>query len=281
MSLNDFLLTAEHISKKYGAHAVLRDVCLTVRRGEAVALVGENGCGKSTLLRILCGVTAPFGGTLNTAPGTRTALIPERFEKINMSAARFLSHMRLLENADPEAVKRCCELFSMEAYLSIPLKYLSKGMLQKVAVIQALLAPRDIIFMDEPLSGQDAVSQLHFVDEVRLRMQNGMAVVMACHEPFLIEALADRVLQLKDGVLIDGTDYLANTAKPHCMLMTLPGIQKDELAALLSHKLPGTRFDIRTCGQTLCIEADKVHGPALLALLLQHNIRIVKYEETL
>lgn len=275
------IITAQHIRKTYDGRDVLTDACIDVCRGEAIALVGENGCGKSTLLRILCGVTHPAGGTVRTAPNLRTALIPDRFEKINMSVERFLSHMCRMEGAEMEAVTRYCALFSMDVHLSTPLKYLSKGMLQKVAVIQALLGERDILFMDEPLSGQDAVSQFKFVDEIRRRKRDGMAVVMACHEPFLIEALADRALQIKDGVLIDGTGYLTRRQRPRCVALVMFGGTPNALAALVSRELPDANPDFSACGQMLRIEAERAHGPALLALLLKHGIRVVKYEEAL
>ncbi len=271
------VLSALHIRKSYGGRHVLNDACLDVRRGEAVALVGENGCGKSTLLRLLCGVTRPDGGTVTTAATTRAALIPDRFEKLNMSAARFIEHMRGMENADAKSAAHYFDMFAMTAYLDTPLKYLSKGMLQKVAVIQALLGERDILFMDEPLSGQDAVSQLRFADEIRRRKQDGMAVVMACHEPFLIEAVADRVLQIKDGALADGTGYMIQSASPRCVILALP--DKADIGALVQAASPDAQLS--PCGRMLRIEASRTSGHELLTLLLAHGIRIIKYEETL
>ncbi len=271
------IISALHIRKAYGGRPVLKDVCIDVRRGEAVALVGENGCGKSTLLRLLCGVTRPDDGHVVTAADTRAALIPDRFEKINMTAARFLDHMRGMENAESKTTAHYCDMFAMTAYLNTPLKYLSKGMLQKVAVIQALLAERDVLFMDEPLSGQDAISQLRFADDIRRRKRDGMAVVMACHEPFLIEALADRVLQIANGALADGTGYMMQSVSPRCVILALPG--GTDIGALVRNA--DATAQISPCGQMLRIEADRACGHELLAMLLAHGIRIVKYEETL
>jgi ABC-type multidrug transport system ATPase subunit len=273
------ILTADHIHKTYNGRDVLTDACLDVHMGETVALVGENGCGKSTLLRVLCGVTSPDGGNVRALPDVRPAFIPDRFEKINMSVARFLDHMRQLENAEPKAIDRYAAMFSMSAHMDTPLRFLSKGMLQKVAVIQALLAERDILFMDEPLSGQDAVSQLSFADEIRRRKKNGMAVVMACHEPFMIEMLADRVLQIKDGVLIDGTDYITKSARPRCVILAMTSEAACDVTVLLNEALPEAHPDITPCGQMMRIEADRSFGPALLSFLLSRSIRIVKYEE--
>ena len=269
------VVSAEHVRKIYTQRTVLTDASLNVHRGEALALVGENGCGKSTMLRLLCGITRPDSGMVTMAPGIRTAFIPDRFEKINMTTSRYIEYMRDLENADVKTVEHYCEMFSMTAYLDIPLNYLSKGMLQKVAVIQALLIEHDLLLMDEPLSGQDAVSQLRFADEIRRRKQDGMAVIMACHEPFLIDALADRVLQINDGVLIDGTDYLTQSAGPRCVILVMPG--DANINSLVNNV--SLNADINTCGQLSRIDADTSLGPALLSLLLEHGIHIVKYEE--
>jgi ABC-type multidrug transport system ATPase subunit len=132
------ILDASHISKKYGSQTVLADISLTVKRGEAVAIVGENGCGKSTLLRVLCGATKPSGGNVTLARGAKAALIPDRYEKINMTAHSFLSHMAAMEQESADVLKAYYRAFFLEGMTGTPMKFLSKGTLQKVAVIQAL-----------------------------------------------------------------------------------------------------------------------------------------------
>lgn len=91
--------------------------------------------------------------------------------------------------------------FHLETMLKTPMKYLSKGTLQKAAVIQALLGKRDLMFLDEPLSGQDTLSQMTLIQELRERKEEGMALIMACHETYLIEELADRIYEIKEGEL--------------------------------------------------------------------------------
>jgi ABC-2 type transport system ATP-binding protein len=272
------LFRASHVSKRYGGRAVLKDVDLVVNKGEAIAIVGENGCGKSTLLRILAGVTKPSGGSVTLSPKAKAGFIPDRYEKINMKAAVFLSHMAAMEGKRPGAAEGLCRAFFLDGMLDTPMKYLSKGALQKVAAVQALIGERDILFVDEPLSGQDAASRANFTDEILKRKQSGTAVVMACHEPYLIEKIADSILQIKNGALTDGTEYLFMRAQPRCVFLLeysggasgLMDVLKDEIRESAS---------VTACGRLLRLEADRSCAVRLMRLLLAKNAHIVKFEE--
>jgi energy-coupling factor transporter ATP-binding protein EcfA2 len=91
--------------------------------------------------------------------------------------------------------------FFMEDLIDLPMGRLSKGTLQKVAVVQALLRPRDLLILDEPLSGQDEKSQRVFIEKVLERKRAGAAVLLACHEQLLAERLADGAYRLDaDGL---------------------------------------------------------------------------------
>ncbi len=268
------MLAAEHIGKTYDKHSVLKDINLAVRKGEAIALVGENGCGKSTLIRILSGLTPPSQGRVSAAPGSQCAFVPDRFDKVNMTIPRYLSHMRLLGGAETEEPEPYYGLFSLGDMLDTPMKYLSKGTLQKAAVIQALTSACNIMFLDEPLSGQDTASQYQFARELKKRKAAGMAIVMACHEPFLIEELADVVYQFKEGILVSGESYVFERGRTHCIFLIEPNNADlaDELASL------GVQMTV--LGRLAKIEAPRDTAKALFALFAAQNVRIVKYDET-
>ncbi len=269
------ILSAEHIGKTYDSHSVLKDISLGIGRGEAVAFVGENGCGKSTLIRILCGLTRPSKGRVSMSPDISLVLVPDRFDKVNMTIPRFMSHMLAMDGAKPEAAEPYYKAFFLDGMLDTPMKYLSKGTLQKAAVIQALAASRDIMFLDEPLSGQDAASQSHFAHELKKRKAAGVAIVMACHEPLLIEELADTIYQIKDGMLMDGESYVFERGKSRCVFLAELG------GADISDKLKAAGAETTALGRLTRIEADRSKARELFVLLTAHeNVRIVKYDET-
>lgn len=202
-------LEAKNIKKTYKRKEILKDISLSVKEGEIIALVGTNGCGKSTLLRILAGITMPSAGKVITSQDCRLSFIPDRYEKSNFTIPGFMEHMqRILQINAGKQLEVYYKNFHLEDMLDTPMKQLSKGTLQKAAMIQALLGEKDLLFMDEPLSGQDRKSQQYFVKEIKGQKEQGLSVLMACHEPFLIKELADKVYWIKDGFLTDGRDYV-------------------------------------------------------------------------
>jgi ABC-type multidrug transport system ATPase subunit len=275
--MDSLFIAADHICKTYNGNLVIDDISLTVKKGEAIALVGANGCGKSTLIRILAGLTQPTKGKVTTASKARLALVPDRFDKINMTIPQFMSHMLALDGIkDTSVLDALYKDFYLESMLDTPMKFLSKGTLQKTAVIQALASPRDVMFLDEPLSGQDVASQSHFAEELKRRKAAGMAVVMACHEPFLIEELADRICQIKNGKLIDGADYVFDRGNTSCIFLIEPPYAQfiDRIKDVEGE------VHISSLGRTIRIETNRESAQRLFGLFVEERVHIIKYEET-
>lgn len=193
------------ITKQYGSRSILKETDLNIDKGASIAFIGRNGSGKSTLLKILSGLVRPSGGTVRYSGKPLFHYIPEHFPKLNLTARQYLGAMGRIDGIRKgEFAMRCQELlcnFYMEDMAETPIKYLSKGTLQKVGVIQALLKIPDILILDEPLSGQDVPSQEMFVKRMRELNQGGMTLVMACHEKYLVEQLAQEVYQIDRGCI--------------------------------------------------------------------------------
>lgn len=168
--------------------------------------------------------------------------------------------------------------FHLETMLKTPMKYLSKGMLQKAAVIQALLGKRDLMFLDEPLSGQDTLSQMTLIQELRERKEKGMALIMACHETYLIEELADRIYEIKEGELADGIPYVYGTHRKQCSLLFKP-CSRQSVLEILKQCLPEEGWNITDFGTICRIEADTVLADKLFGICLEKQWHIVRYEE--
>lgn len=278
--MGQFIVEANNIGKKYDGKTVLKDISLKAERGEAVGLVGVNGCGKSTLLRILGGLSNPSSGAVSRQAGIRMAFIPDRYEKINMTLGKFMEHMYRMETESEgrDCMENYLHQFHLEAMLKTPMKYLSKGTLQKAAVIQALLGKRELMFLDEPLSGQDTLSQMTLIQELRRRKEEGMTLIMACHETYLIEELADRIYEIKEGELADGVPYVYGTHRKQCSLLFKP-CSRESAVEILKSRLPEEGWRITDFGSICRIEADTSLAEKLFEICLDKQWHIVRYEE--
>ena len=195
-----------NVTKKVNNNRViLEDINLSIEKGDAVALIGHNGTGKSTMLRLISGLTPITSGKILTVPNLDFAFIPENFPKINMTVDDYIHCMgKVIGIPNNELKMKSRELYSMfyiEDMIDIPIKHLSKGSIQKVAVIQALLSKPDVLLMDEPLAGQDIKSQKNFMKLVKEMNGEGVTLIMSCHELFLVNQLAKTAYEIKNRTL--------------------------------------------------------------------------------
>ena len=199
------ILSFEHVSKRYDSNEVLRDVSFPLRQGECVALTGLNGSGKTTALKLAAGLTRASCGKIKAGKTARIQYIPESFPRLNVSAHGILRSFGRIEGMDKAGLdQRVGDLlssFHLSPEAGSPLRTYSKGMLQKVSVIQAFLSRADVLLLDEPLSGQDEASQETFLCLTKSLLSSGRAVLLACHERHLIRALADTVFEIRQGSL--------------------------------------------------------------------------------
>lgn len=199
------MITLTDISKKYNGKQILDHITLEIPVGQGTAFLGANGCGKSTLLKIIAGLVRPSGGKVCVEKGRLIHYVPEHFPKMNFTPLQYLQYMGRLDGmGDGEAyriIREMAEDFRLESMLDIPMKHLSKGSLQKIGVVQALMKRPDILLLDEPLSGQDVRSQQAFIGKVRELEKDGVTVLMSCHEPFLVDALTPNAFRITNGKL--------------------------------------------------------------------------------
>ncbi|MBB3114367.1 ABC-type multidrug transport system ATPase subunit [Paenibacillus phyllosphaerae] len=203
------LLRLHQASKRYHRHHAVRDVDLTLHQSEAIALTGPNGSGKSTLLRLIGGLlplTAGLREQLSDTPLT-IGYVPDRFPKLKFGSREYLAHMGAIQGMPRSQLHSRIEelhaLFRLQPdLLHQDLRYYSKGMLQKVNVMQALLTTPDILLLDEPLSGLDAGTQLELLTALQQLQRQGVAIVAVTHEPAFAEQLADRIVTMDQGRLV-------------------------------------------------------------------------------
>ncbi|MFD8611689.1 ATP-binding cassette domain-containing protein [Streptomyces sp. NPDC059631] len=192
------------MSKRYGrGHWILRDVDVEAPAGAVVAFAGGNGSGKSTLLRIAAGLSRPTLGTVAARPPV-VGYVPDRFSPDErMSAMAYLTHMgRVRGLTTSVASARAGRLLDRLALVGgghAPLRSLSKGNAQKVALAQALLVEPGLLVLDEPWSGLDADAHGVLAEIMTEVAATGGTVVFTDHRESVTRARATRTYTVGAG----------------------------------------------------------------------------------
>jgi putative spermidine/putrescine transport system ATP-binding protein len=207
-------LRLEHISRNFGQVNALRDVTLTVKRGEFVALLGPSGCGKSTALNCIAGLLQVTGGAIYLDEQRLDELGPEDrgFGMVFQNYALF-PHMSVRRNVGfglvtqrrprEEIARRVDEalgLVRLEAQGDRLPGQLSGGQQQRVAIARAIVVGPPLVLMDEPLSNLDAKLRLEMRAEIRrIHTMLGSATIYVTHDQEEALSLADRIVVMIDG----------------------------------------------------------------------------------
>lgn len=198
------MLKIEHLNKKFGKKAVLKNVSLTLSPGERIHIIGKNGSGKSTIFKIITGILKQNGGTVEIgADDVIGALIenPSFLEyESGLENLKFLAELN--HNYDEKLVKDLMEEFSLDSEDSQPVSRYSIGMRQKLGIIQAIMENQNIVLLDEPTRGIDKEGIETFVKILGQLKEQKRAVIIASHDD-IPNLVYDRELKLKDGVLVE------------------------------------------------------------------------------
>ncbi|MCL2400747.1 MAG: ABC transporter ATP-binding protein [Defluviitaleaceae bacterium] len=200
------IITVSDMTKKFGRKIILSDINLKINQGDAIAFLGRNGCGKSTFLKIVAGLMPFEKGKVTYCKKLKFGYVPERFPAMNLTMKDYISQIgRVLGLQKEDVNERSKQLFEelfMQDMIDTPIRYLSKGTLQKMAVVQAFLTTPDVLLLDEPISGQDITSQQVFIEKVNhLNHELGVTILCSCHEDYMVKAIAKSVYEISDGKL--------------------------------------------------------------------------------
>lgn len=214
-----FAIRTEGLQKAFGNKIAVRNLSLTVNRGEIFGFLGPNGAGKSTSIKMLLGLVRPTGGdawVLGSPCGDveirrQVGFLPESFRFSDwMKPTELLEfHGRLCGVPGSALRKRIPELIDLVGltpHRDKRLEAYSKGMLQRIGLAQALVHKPDLIFLDEPTSGLDPMGRRLVRDIIRSQRDRGATVFLNSHLLSEIEITCDRVCFIREGEVIANHD---------------------------------------------------------------------------
>ncbi len=207
-------LRLENVNKYFGTVHVLKDINLTVEKGEFVVFVGPSGCGKSTLLRVIAGLEDASTGTVAIAdevvnhvpPAKRGiamvfqsyALYPHLTVKDNMGLG--LKQEGQPKTVVEERVTKASKMLSLDDYLKRRPAELSGGQRQRVAIGRAIVRDPKLFLFDEPLSNLDAALRMNTrVEIAALHRTLSATTIYVTHDQTEAMTLADKIVVLRDG----------------------------------------------------------------------------------
>lgn len=219
------MIKATEITKVFGKNTVLKNISTSINQGEVVAVIGPSGSGKSTFLRCLNLLEEPTSGDVYINDKKITDKKVDKLairKNIGMVFQHFhlFPHMTVLENVmyAPQKVKGLSKVVAQKTAKELLAKVgltdkedaypnrLSGGQKQRVAIARALAMEPEIMLFDEPTSALDPEMVKEVLDVMKDLAGTGMTMVIVTHEMNFAKEVADRVMFLDDGVLLEEGD---------------------------------------------------------------------------
>ena len=216
------MIELRHVTKKYEYATPLDDVSVTINKGDVIAVIGPSGTGKSTLLRCINMLEKPTNGKIFidgeeiTAKGCKIHLLRRKmgmvFQSFNLFANMTVieniikAPVELLGKSRQEAYDKAVELLKQMGLLDWQFYYpdqLSGGQKQRVAIARALAMEPEIMLFDEPTSALDPtmVGEVQMI--IRKLTESGMTMLVVSHDMDFCRDVADRVIFMSDGVIVE------------------------------------------------------------------------------
>ena len=222
MTTNETLIKVEGLEKSFGKVEVLKGIDIDIKKGEVVCIIGPSGSGKSTFLRTLNLLEEPtngkifFEGTDITDPKTNVNLHRQKmgmvFQQFNLFPHMTvlknmtIAPMKLLKLSKADAEKRALELLERVGLMDRALSYpsqLSGGQKQRVAIVRALCMQPDVMLFDEPTSELYPEMVGEVLEVMKSLANDGMTMAVVTHEMGFAREVADRVLFIDQGIIME------------------------------------------------------------------------------
>ncbi len=211
------MIDIRNVSKTYAAKAAVRELTLSIPRGELFAFLGPNGAGKTTTIKMMCGLLFPTSGSLSIAgfdlqthgqeARRRISYVPDQpylYDKLSgREILQFTADMYgLSKDKGADKIAEVIELFSLQSFADILTQNYSHGMRQRTVFAAAFLHEPDVLIVDEPTVGLDPHHIRLLKDQLKKQAARGTTVFLSTHSLDIAQELADRIGVIHQGKLI-------------------------------------------------------------------------------
>lgn len=216
------MIEIKHLAKSFGDLQVLKDINLTINKGEVVTIIGPSGSGKSTLLRCINLLEKPDGGSISF-DGNDIVNGKVKIEEIRKKACMIFQHFNLFKNMTvlenvtyaPRVVNKLSKKEANDKGMKLLEKVgladkanqypsrLSGGQKQRVAIARAIAMDPDVLLLDEPTSALDPEMVKEVLDVIRELAQTGITMVLVSHEMGFAKDVSDTIHFMDGGILIE------------------------------------------------------------------------------
>lgn len=209
------IIQTHGITKLYGENYALKDVSVTINRGDIYGLIGGNGAGKTTLIRIIAGLVKPTSGHITLAGDTEPAKLALRRSRmgcivetpalyLNMTALDCMKATCLIFGRSSNKASELLEIMGLSDVGSKRVGNFSLGMKQRLSLAQTMITEPEILILDEPTNGMDPYG----ISEIRkylkhLAADKGVTILVSSHILSELQMLATRFGIIEHGVIID------------------------------------------------------------------------------
>lgn len=228
------ILRLEHLGKSFGDHVVLRDINLSVNKGEVISIIGSSGSGKSTMLRCINLLEEPTSGKIifegkdisdkkNNVNSyrARVGMVFQQFNlfgNMNVLENCICPQVTVLKKSRAEAKTTAMEYLTkvgMDAYINARPKQLSGGQKQRVAIARSLSMHPDIILFDEPTSALDPEMVGEVLEVMKSLAKTGLTMIVVTHEMAFARDVSARVIFMDGGIILEDStpDVIFNSPK--------------------------------------------------------------------
>jgi glutamate/aspartate transport system ATP-binding protein len=219
------MIEINNISKSYGSFQVLKNCSASIARGEVVVICGPSGSGKSTLIKTVNGLETIDSGEINVsgfrlAPGVNNVAALRRSIGMVFQSFELFPHLTVLSNvtiaqtkvlkrskaAAEEKARSLLARVGLSAHIEKHPAQLSGGQQQRVAIARALALDPEVMLFDEPTSALDPEMVNEVLDVMTGLARQGMTMVCVTHEMGFARSVANRILFMDDGEIVETAD---------------------------------------------------------------------------